>query len=86
MLIQVYVTPNARKAAVAQVREDYFEVRVDERALGGRGEQETSRDSRRTLQNPEIKNHHPKRNENKRQNNPNNPRARTSVTEADADK
>jgi len=36
MLIQVYVTPNAREARVVRVSEDHFEVRVDERAVGGR--------------------------------------------------
>ncbi len=36
MLIRVYVTPNAREAGVVRVSEDYFEVRVDERAVGGR--------------------------------------------------
>ena len=36
MLIRVYVTPNATEASVVRVSEDYFEVRVDERAVGGR--------------------------------------------------
>ncbi len=36
MLITVYVTPNAREARVLMVSEDHFEVRVDERAVGGR--------------------------------------------------
>ncbi len=36
MLIRVYVTPNAREARVVKVSEDYFEVRVNERAVGGR--------------------------------------------------
>ncbi|TMI56356.1 DUF167 domain-containing protein [Candidatus Bathyarchaeota archaeon] len=36
MLIRVYVTPNAREARVVKVSDDYFEVRVDERAVGGR--------------------------------------------------
>ena len=36
MLIRVYVTPNAKQARVVKVSEDYFEVRVDERAAGGR--------------------------------------------------
>jgi uncharacterized protein len=36
MLIKVYVTPNAREAAVVKVSEDYFEVRINERAVGGR--------------------------------------------------
>ena len=36
MLIRVYVTPNAREAGVVKVSEDYFEVRVDERAVAGR--------------------------------------------------
>jgi uncharacterized protein (TIGR00251 family) len=35
MLIRVYFTPNAREARVVRVSEDYFEVRVDERAVGG---------------------------------------------------
>ena len=36
MLIRVYVTPNARETRVVKVSDDYFEVRVDERAVGGR--------------------------------------------------
>ncbi len=36
MLIRVYVTPNAREARVVRVSEDYLEVKVDERAVGGR--------------------------------------------------
>ncbi len=36
MLIRVYVTPNAREARVVKVSDDYFEIRVDERAVGGR--------------------------------------------------
>jgi len=36
MLIRVYVTPNAREARVVKVSDDYFEVRVDEMAAGGR--------------------------------------------------
>ena len=36
MLIRVYVTPNAREASVVKVSENYFEVRVDARAVGGR--------------------------------------------------
>ena len=36
MLIRVYVTPNATEASVVRVSEDYFEVIVDERAVGGR--------------------------------------------------
>jgi uncharacterized protein len=36
MLIRVSVTPNAREARVVRVSEDYFEVRVDERPVGGR--------------------------------------------------
>ena len=36
MLIKVYVTPNAKEAHVVRVSEDYYEVRVDERAAGGR--------------------------------------------------
>ncbi len=35
MLIRVYVTPNAREARVVKVGEDYFEVRVDEKAVSG---------------------------------------------------
>jgi uncharacterized protein (TIGR00251 family) len=35
MLIRVYLTPNAREARVVRVSEDYFEVRVNERAVGG---------------------------------------------------
>jgi uncharacterized protein len=30
------VTPNAKQARVVKVSEDYYEVRVDERAVGGR--------------------------------------------------
>jgi len=36
MLIRVHVTPNAREAKVVKVSEDNFEVRVDERPMGGR--------------------------------------------------
>ena len=36
MVIKVYVTPNAREVKVVRVSEGYLEVRVDERALGGR--------------------------------------------------
>ncbi len=36
MLIRAYVTPNAREPRVVRVSEDYFEVRIDERAEGGR--------------------------------------------------
>jgi uncharacterized protein len=36
MRITVYVTPNAREASMVKVSEDYFEVRVNERAMGGR--------------------------------------------------
>ena len=36
MLIRVYVTLNARHARVVKASEDYFEVKVDERAVGGR--------------------------------------------------
>jgi uncharacterized protein (TIGR00251 family) len=36
MLIRVYVTPNAKEARVVRVSEDYFEVRVNEKAVGGR--------------------------------------------------
>src|SRR6266571_98101 len=36
MLVRVYVTPNAKQARVFRVSEDYFEVWVDERAVGGR--------------------------------------------------
>ena len=36
MLIRVYVTPNAREARVVKVSDDYFEVWVDEMAVGGR--------------------------------------------------
>ena len=36
MLIRVYVTPNAREARMVKVSDDYFEVRVDEMAVGGR--------------------------------------------------
>jgi len=35
MLMRVYVTPNAKQARVVKVSEDYFEVWVDERAVGG---------------------------------------------------
>ncbi len=33
MLIRVYVTPNAKQWRVVKISEDYFEVRVDERAV-----------------------------------------------------
>ncbi len=36
MRIIVYVTPNAREARVVKVSGDYFEVRVDEKAVDGR--------------------------------------------------
>ncbi len=36
MLVRVYVTPNAKQARVVKVSEDYFEVWVDERVVGGR--------------------------------------------------
>ena len=36
MLIRVYVTPNAKQARAVKVSEDYYEVRVDERAVDGR--------------------------------------------------
>ena len=36
MLIRVYVTPNAKQVRVVKVSEDYFEVWVDARAVGGR--------------------------------------------------
>ncbi len=36
MLIRVYVTPNSREARVVMVSEDYYEVWIDERAVGGR--------------------------------------------------
>jgi uncharacterized protein len=36
VLIRVYVTPNARQAAVTQTGEASFEVKVDEKATGGR--------------------------------------------------
>ena len=36
MLIRVYVTPNAREVTVFKITENYFEVRVDERAVGNR--------------------------------------------------
>ncbi len=36
MLIRACVIPNAREATVVKVTEDYFEVKVDERAVGGR--------------------------------------------------
>ena len=35
-MIRVYVTPNAREARVVKVSEDYFEVWVDDRAVGSR--------------------------------------------------
>ena len=36
MLIRVYVTPHAKQARMVRISEDYFEVRVDERTVGGR--------------------------------------------------
>jgi uncharacterized protein (TIGR00251 family) len=36
MLIRVRVTPNAKEANVVKVDEGNFEVKVDERAVGGR--------------------------------------------------
>ncbi len=35
MLINVRVTPNSKKVSVVRVDETTFEVRVDERAIGG---------------------------------------------------
>ncbi len=63
MLIRVYVTPNAKEVQVVKVSEDYFEAKVDERALGGRANKRLFGDSGRTLQRPKIKNHYPKRNQ-----------------------
>ena len=36
MLIFVHVTPNAKRAHVLKVDEAHFEVKVDEKAIGGR--------------------------------------------------
>ena len=36
MLTRVYMTPNARHARVVKAREDYFEVKIDRRAIGCR--------------------------------------------------
>ncbi len=36
MLINVHVTPNAKEARVTKVGEASFDVRVDEKAVGGR--------------------------------------------------
>jgi uncharacterized protein (TIGR00251 family) len=36
MPIRVYVTPNAKQARVVKVSEDYFEVWIDEKPMGGR--------------------------------------------------
>jgi uncharacterized protein len=36
VLIRVFVTPNAKQARVVGVSEGYFEVWVDEKAVGGR--------------------------------------------------
>jgi len=36
MLIRVRVTPNAKEVRVTKTSEDSFEVKVDERATGGR--------------------------------------------------
>ena len=36
MLIRVYVTPNAKETRVVKVSDDYFEVRINEMAVGGR--------------------------------------------------
>ncbi|TMI47039.1 DUF167 domain-containing protein [Candidatus Bathyarchaeota archaeon] len=36
MLIRVYVTAEAKPARLVKISEDYFEARVDERAVGGR--------------------------------------------------
>ncbi len=39
MLIKVYVTPNAKQARVVKISEDYFEVWIDEKPVGGRANQ-----------------------------------------------
>jgi uncharacterized protein len=36
MLVKIRVTPSAKEARVVKIDEDSFEVRVDERAVGGR--------------------------------------------------
>jgi len=36
MLIRIHVTPNAKEVRVVKVSEDSFEVKVDQRAVGGR--------------------------------------------------
>jgi uncharacterized protein len=36
MIIEVYVTPNAKQSRVVKVSDDYFEVWVDERTIAGR--------------------------------------------------
>ncbi len=42
MLIGVYATPNAQQARVVKVSEDYFQVSVDERVVGGRANKRLS--------------------------------------------
>ena len=61
---QIHVTPDARKAVVAKVSEDYFEGRVDERAFGGRANKRLLEILAEHFKIPETKNHHPERNKN----------------------
>jgi len=42
MLIRIHVIPNAKEARVVKVGDDSLEVRLDERAVNGRAQQETS--------------------------------------------
>ena len=56
MLIRVRVTANARKVRIVKVGEASSEVRVDEKATGGAGQQEAFGDSVHALQGSKIKN------------------------------
>jgi len=74
MLIRVYVTPNAREARVVKVSDDYFEVRVDERAVGGRANKRLLEILAEHFKVQKIENLHTKRNKNKKQARPSNSR------------
>jgi uncharacterized protein YggU (UPF0235/DUF167 family) len=71
MLIRVYETPDAREASVTKVSEDYFEARVDERALGGRAYKRFAEILAEHFNIPKIENLNPKRKKNKKQDGPN---------------
>ncbi len=68
------MTPNVRDDSMVRVSQENFEVRVDERAVGGRANRRLLEILAEHFKIPKIKNHHPKRNKNKKQNNPSDPR------------